>query len=321
MFKIFLNNKVFECEKDETIVNAALKNGIFLNHSCLTGRCSSCKFKVIEGETEICENELALSSLERDNNYILTCVRKPVSDIWLDAEDLSAYGLVKSRTFPVKIDSFQNLSESIVMVTLRLPPNQKFNFLEGQYIDVIRGGIKRSYSIANASNAGKIELLIKNYEGGQMSNYWFNEMKINDLLRIEGPKGTFFLRDHEKGQNLVFLATGTGIAPIKSILESEKFREKADDFENIYVFWGMRFSSEIFWSPTNKKIFFIPVLSREGKIKKYVQDILLDQQIALENSMFYACGSEEMINQTRNKLILNGLNENSFFSDSFVQSN
>ncbi|SIS84571.1 FAD-binding oxidoreductase [Belliella pelovolcani] len=322
MFKVFLkDNTSFECESGDTIVNAAMKNGVFLDHSCLSGRCSSCKFKVIKGDSIASENEISLSEDDVNKNYILTCVRKPLSDIYLDAEDLSSFGLKKPKTLPSKVASFEKLTDLILKVKLRLPPTQNFEFIEGQYVDIIKGSIKRSYSIASSSSSDNLEFLIKNYEGGFMSQYWFNDLAINDLLRIEGPKGTFFLRNNHDKDTLVFVGTGTGIAPIKSIIESENFDEKTKHIKNIFIFWGMGYSEEIFWKPNNSRVKFVPVLSRETDRKLYVQNVIFDYHFNLESTVVYACGSDIMISELKSKFLNSGLNEKDFFSDSFVQSN
>lgn len=322
MFKIFLkDNKSFDCDSDDTIIRAALKNGVFLDHSCLTGRCSSCKFKVLDGKSIASESEISLTKNDINQNFILTCVRKPLSDIYLDAEDLSHFGLTKPKIFPAKVSSFEKLTDSIIKVKLRLPPNQNFEFIEGQYVDIIKGPIKRSYSIASASSSDSLEFFVKNYDGGLMSNYWFNELAINDLLRIEGPKGTFFLRNNPDKDTLVFVGTGTGIAPIKSIIESENFNEKTKSFKKIFVFWGMRYKEEIFWKPNNSRVELVPVLSRETEKKQYVQDVIENFKFDTVKTVVYACGSDAMILNVKNNLLSSGLLESDFYSDSFVQSN
>lgn len=321
MFKISLQDgKSFDCESNESIIAGALRNGVFLDHSCLSGRCSSCKFKLLSGETTCEMDELPLSEDDKSHGYILSCIRKPTSDILLDAEDLGEYGLTKPKTVPAKISEIKQLTEDIILVKLRFPPNQRPFFLEGQYVNVIKGSLKRSYSIANSSNALDLELIIKNYQGGQMSNYWFEEAKPNDLLRLEMPKGTFFLRNHPEKSTLLFLATGTGIAPIKSILENPIHSEKIKNFQRVIVLWGMKYKREIFWNPT-VDLEFIPALSRDTFPKKYVQDVLLDLNLDFENTIIYACGSDEMIQQAKLISIKNGLIEKNFYSDAFVASN
>jgi len=322
LFQIKLKDfKSFSCDSNQTIIEAALKSGIFLDHSCLTGRCSSCKFKVISGESFTEFEESPLSSFEKSEGFILTCIRKPLSDLELDAEDLGEYGFSQSVTIPAKINAIQQLTPEIIQVNLRVPPNQKVNFLEGQYLNVIWNGIKRSYSIANPSSSFEIELIIKNYQGGAMSTYWFGQAKTNDLMRLEIPKGTFFLRNHPGKENLVFLATGTGIAPIKSILESTTNQVKLGQFKRIFVLWGMKFEKEIFWEPSSSEVEFIPVLSRESQSKRYVQNVISNLELDMTNTVIYACGSEDMIQDARNKSIQLGLNSNHFYSDAFVASN
>lgn len=327
MFQIQLqNNKSFQCDPNDTIVKAALREGVFVEHSCLSGRCSSCKVLVESGESIALQDELTLTESEKREGYILACIRKPLSDLKLAAEDLGEYGFQKPKTIPIKVNSIQQLNEDIIKVSLRFPPNQSLSFLPGQYIDVIKGTTTRSYSIANASNQGFIDLIIKKYDGGVMSDYWFNHLKTNDLLRMEGPKGTFFLRKKGDKDILVFLATGTGIAPIKAICEDKNNFEELNKYKEIFIFWGMKYQNEIFWQPQIEdfKINFIPILSREnqeGSTKRYVQHAVLNENIDFSASIIYACGSNDMILEAKKHLIAEGLSESDFYSDAFVSSN
>jgi CDP-4-dehydro-6-deoxyglucose reductase len=311
----------FDCNDNETIIEAALRHKVFLDHSCLTGRCSSCKFRVLSGDTATSSEELPLSEAEKQAGYVLTCVRKPLSDIELEAEDLSQYGVASAVTIPAKVNAIDSLTSEIIRVHLRVPPHQKVNFLEGQYVNVVWNGIKRSYSIASPSSSPEIELIIKNYKGGAMSAYWFQQVKTNDLLRLEIPKGTFFLRNHPNKSTLVFLATGTGIAPIKAILESSANQKKLGNFSNILMLWGMKYQNELFWKPNNDHIQLIPVLSREASPKRYVQDIIEDLKLEMAKTVIYACGSNDMIQAAKNKSEQLGLNSNHFYSDAFLASN
>jgi CDP-4-dehydro-6-deoxyglucose reductase len=159
-----------------------------------------------------------------------------------------------------------------------------------------------------------------------MSEYFFKKAKINDLLRLEGPLGTFFYRE-SNFKNIVFLATGTGVAPVKSILEGlDKSHEQYYN-KNLWVIVGARYQEDLFWKPIfkNLNIKYIPVLSRQDNNwhgeKGYVQDIVLNQQIDLENAQVYACGSNDMINSAKELFFKNKLKENNFFSDAFVQTN
>ena len=245
----------------------------------------------------------------------------------IQADALSEYGISIPKTLPAKINKIVKLTEDVIKVELRLPPNQLLNFIAGQYVNIIKGNIKRSYSVGSSSKEkGHIDLFIKKYPGGLLSNYWFNEAKVNDLLRLEGPRGTFFMRNNSGFENIIFLATGTGIAPVKSILESLSASNEVFSDKKVYLFWGVRNFTDLFWSPKNiaLNINDFPVLSRE-KIPKtyegYVQNVLLNEKIELSNSIVYACGSNEMILESKIVLIEKGLPKNNFYSDAFVTSN
>ena len=328
MFKIKLNNnKTFTSDKDSTIFEAAKKNNIVLEHSCLSSRCRSCMVKVLSGNTINKEVELVLTEEDKNENFVLSCNAKPLSDLELDIEDLGEITLFEKKIIPSKISVIEKLTDDVIKVVLRIPPNSNFNFNSGQYVNVIKGNLTRSYSIANSSNhKNQLEFFIKNYINGLMSEYFFKEAKINDLLRLEGPIGTFFLRD-SSFKNIIFLATGTGIAPIKSILEGLEKSHQLYQNKNLWVFIGARYKNDLFWEPNSEtlNIKYIPVLSRQDNDwngeKGYVQDIVLKQQIDLENTQVYACGSYDMINSAKELFFKNNLKENNFFSDAFVQTN
>lgn len=329
MFKVKLrNNKEFLCDGETTIFDAAKSNGIALEHSCLNARCRSCAVKVLNGETVNVEEELVLSTEEKNEGFVLSCNSKPTSDLKLDIEDLGNIVFYDKKIVPAKINVIEFVANDVIKLILRLPPNANFNFISGQYINIIKGNLSRSYSIANSANVkNQLEFYIKNYKNGQMSHYLFQEAKINDLLRFEGPLGSFFLRDSSK-KTIIFLATGTGVAPVKSILDQlESSDQVGIRNKNYWVFVGARYEKDLFWSPkyNNVKINYIPTLSRsngdwKGE-KGYVQDIVLKQNINLKNAQVYACGSNQMIESAKKLLTANALNENEFYSDAFVETN
>lgn len=314
------NNKKFVCNSDETILSAALKNGFLLNYSCRTGNCLSCKYKILEGDTSCANEEIVLTDEEKSQGYVLLCQRKPLSNIKIEGEDLSEYDISKPSIIPSRINEISSKTNDIICVSLRVPPNTIINFLPGQYLDVIRDNIKRSYSIASQISDANIELLIRRYENGKMSDYWFNNAKVNDLIRLELPKGTFFLRNNGSIKTVVFLATGTGIAPVKSIIESySDYLMRL--YNRVIILWGMRYENEIFWKPDYDFIEFIPVLSRANSTKTYVQDLLPTLNIEWSNSAIYACGSLHMIISAFKAACKLGLKEDNFYSDAFVKSN
>ncbi len=330
MFTIKLNNnKSFSCEESSTIFSAAEAANILLEHSCLSGRCRSCMVKILEGKTNKLHDEFVLSEIEKKQGYILSCISKPLTDLKLDIEDLGDIKLSKSKTVPAKVDAIEKVTDNVIKVILRLPPSSNFTFIAGQYINVIKGNIKRSYSIANnLREDSKLELLIKKYPKGEMSRYWFGEAKQNDLIRIVGPLGTFFFRSQPEIENIVFLATGTGIAPVKAIIEqlSNDYEKLAN--KKIFIIWGGRYPEDIFFNPDKTKLDsckFIPVLSRASDLWKgelgYVQEILLKEMDDFSKTQVYGCGSNLMIESAKKTLIEKGLPKNNFYSDAFVASN
>ena len=317
-------NKEFISVEGGTILESALSAGFVFDYSCKNGQCGTCKTTLLKGEIIEIQEQLALNK-EDANNQFLTCCCVAASDILIDAIDLSAMHGIEVKILPTRINSLDLLSEDIMQVKLRLPPASNFEFLEGQFIDIIGpNSIRRSYSIASIPSNEEIIFLIKKVEYGELSNYWFNKARQNDLLRIEGPKGTFFLRD--KSKQLVFLATGTGIAPIISILNGLDSQSDFNQIENISLFWGNRVQQDFIWSPNFKKINvdFYPIISRKDDNWKgeigYVQDIALRVCDNTQKINVYACGASEMIDSAKVGFTKAGLNEKDFHSDAFVQS-
>ena len=321
------NERTFEVPSGTLLLDAALASGVILPYSCRTGRCGTCKTKVRSGRTRPILIESALSETELAEGWILTCARVAESDVFLETEDISGFELRPSRTFPSRILSLERLAPKVLRVLLRLPPPANFKFIAGQYIDVIGpGGVRRSYSIAGASVDGSVlELHIATVEGGVMSRYWFTEAKSNDLLRFNGPLGTFFMRS-ASGLDLIFLATGTGIAPIKSMLESLASLPKDQLPKSVTVLWGGRGTLDQYLDITNiyADAVYIPVHSQPAAswkgAKGYVQDTLLDLVPNFNNCVVYACGSEAMICSAKKQILAAGLPPQRFYSDAFVSS-
>lgn len=321
-----LDGKIFEAIEGEAMLDAALRANVTLDYSCRTGRCSTCKTRVSRGSTVALHDETGLTRAEIDAGWILSCVRGATSDVEIDVESLGDVKLPPAKTLPCRIQSLQKISADVMKIVLRLPPNNSFDYLPGQYIDVVgHGGVRRSYSIANAPRADQtLEIHVRQVLGGVMSQYWFEQAKPNDLLRFHGPLGTFFLRSID-GLDLIFLATGTGIAPVKSMLEQlgQSGQSKA---RSVSVFWGGRTQSDLYWDvqQTASRHQFVPVLSRAGSEWRgetgHVQQALLSGQWDWQRAVVYACGSDAMIHDARQQLIEAGLSERRFHSDAFVCS-
>ena len=321
------NGREFSATTGASLVDAALSVGITLPHSCKTGRCSTCKCKVLQGETMALQTETGLTDTEKTEGWILSCVRSAQTDVTLEVEDLGNVVLPPSKTLPCRISSIDRLATDVVRIMLRLPPTADFRSIPGQYIDVIGpGGVRRSYSLANANTADKtLELHIRAVDGGVMSDYWFKQAKANDLLRFNGPLGTFFLRGLDQ-LHLVFLATGTGIAPVKAMLESLSYSAPEQAPQSVTVFWGGRTAEDHYFDPQSIPAGhrFVPVLSRAAVgwagVSGYVQDVLLATQPDLARTAVYACGSDAMIRSAKASLLAEGLPDKRFFADAFVPS-
>lgn len=321
------NGREFTTTAGATLVDAALSAGITLSHSCKTGRCSACKCKVLHGETTALQIETGLTDAEKAEGWILSCVRSAETDVTLEVEDLGNVVMPPSKTLPCRISSIDRLAADVVRVMLRLPPTADFRSIPGQYIDVIGpGGVRRSYSLANANTADKtLELHIRAVDGGVMSDYWFKRAKVNDLLRFNGPLGTFFLRGLDQ-LHLVFLATGTGIAPVKAMLESLIHIASEQAPQSVTVFWGGRTAEDLYFDPQAIPAGhrFVPVLSRAANgwagVSGYVQNALIATQPDMARTVVYACGSDSMIRSAKASLLAGGLPYNRFFADAFVPS-
>lgn len=319
--------RVFPADPAVSILDAARAAGVVLEYSCRTGRCGICKAPA-SGDTAVLRTEdESLSRKEAAQGLILTCCRAAIGNVALDIEPLDRLAGLEIKTMPARIVSITRLAPEIVAVVLKTPPASPMRFVAGQYVDVLADGVRRSYSLANAPRAdGLLELLVKRYPGGHLSDYWFERAQPNDLIRIEGPFGTFFLRD-EGPRDLLFLATGTGIAPVKALLEEIAAGPARAAWHRIRVFWGNRERENFCWNPVTLglDIGFHHLLSGAddawtGK-RGYVHDAAVADGFDPADTVVYACGSNAMIASARARLTTLGLPARRFFSDAFVSSN
>ncbi len=322
------SGKSFNSIDGASILDASSSSMVYLPYSCKSGRCSSCKCKVIKGLTVALQEETGLTADEKNEGWILSCVRVAKTDVTLEVEDLDGTLLPPKKTLPCKISSIEKLAPDVIKIMLCLPPASAFNYFPGQYIEVIGAcGLRRSYSLAGASRADKqLELHIRRVAGGALSKYWFDTAKVGDLLRLNGPLGTFFLRHSVANRDLIFLATGTGFAPIKAMLESLVNMPLQKQPKSVNIYWGARKLEDLYWDFKRFQLDFrfTPVLSRahaewSGAVG-YVQQVALTMHSELDNASVYACGSTEMIQSAKTVLTNAGLPANHFFSDAFVCS-
>ncbi|WP_416652663.1 FAD-binding oxidoreductase [Candidatus Pseudothioglobus sp. Uisw_086] len=319
-----IEGDIFESADNTSILNCALSSNIIFEYSCDSGRCGACKANLIKGEISEIKPQLALNKKDKSSQF-LTCCCEASSDILIDATNLSALQGIEIKILPARINSLTLLSEDIIEVKLRVPPTSNFIFLEGQHVDIIGpNSMKRAYSMANTVSDKEITFLIKKVKKGVFSNYWFKDAQLNDLLRIQGPKGTFFLRDRTK--SLVFLATGTGIAPIIAILKEMDNNSAIARSEKISLFWGNREEKDFIWhfNFNNIDVDYHQVVSRKSDTWKgevgYVQDVAIKTLKTFKNTNTFACGSIKMINAAKYSFIEAGLDEKDFYSDAFVEN-
>jgi CDP-4-dehydro-6-deoxyglucose reductase, E3 len=319
--------RTFAADPAISILDAARNEGVTLEYSCRTGRCGICKAPLLGGTTTVLRPEESLTPEEAASDLILTCCRSASGDVVLDIEPLDRLAGFEIKTIPSRIVSIDRLAPEIVRVVLKTPPTSPMRFLPGQYIDVIANGVRRSYSLANAPRGdGLLELLIKRYPGGHLSRFWFEQAKPNDLLRIEGPFGTFFLRDAAP-TNILFLATGTGIAPVKALLEELAADAERAARHRISVFWGNREAENFCWDPAGLglDVGFHHLLSGAATDwsgqRGYVHKAAVNHGIDPNDTVVYACGSSAMIASAREEMLALGLSPKRFFSDAFVSSN
>ena len=303
----------------ECILDDALEQSIPLEHSCKTGDCGVCSAEVISGNVKNENGEIV------HQGTVLTCQSKALSDVTLKVNCYLELALFKLQTLPCKVASFEYVTDDIVVLKLRFPPTAKFDFLPGQYVDLNFKGIKRSYSIANSKQVSSgLELHIRKVENGRMSEAVFTDLKQNQLLRIEGPKGTFFIRKDNKP--LILVAGGTGIAPVKAMVEELLANQ---DQRDVHIYWGMNTKNSFYLKVFDElvmqysHIHYIPVLSGDeqwGGRMGLVHQAVCDDFDSLSGYQVYACGSPLMINVAKESFSEKQLPAEQFFSDAFTPS-
>lgn len=310
----------FSANAQDTVLNAALSDKKFLEHSCRKGDCGLCTAVVLSGEVK---NELGNTV---SSGKVLTCSSYPQSDLVLQANYFPELAEIECQTFPCKVVSLVFNTHDLVTLTLRLPPTAQFKYLPGQYIDLIYQGVRRSYSVANAQSVSLgVELHIRLLPEGEFSQLLSSGCEVGTLMRIEGPKGTFFVR--KAANPLLFIAGGTGFAPIKAMVE-ELLHNNTDRM--IYVYWGMANAASFYsdcptqWLKQYDKLHYVPVVSEKDTSwngrKGFVHAAVLEDFTHLNDFHVYACGSPLMINSAKETFIAKGLDESHFYADIFVPS-
>ena len=326
------SGNTFKVGADETILDAALRQGIGLPYGCRNGACGSCKGTLVSGVMEYgTYQERTLRPEEIAAGKALFCVGKPKCDLTLEVKEIGAAGDLQIRVLPCRVEKKEIVSPDVAVLSLKLPAQERLQFLAGQYIDILlKGGKRRSFSIANAPHEDQfIELHIRQIPGGEFTNHVFNEMRDRAILRFEGPHGTFFLRE-DSDKPIIFMAGGTGFAPIKSVV-SHALHNHID--REMVLYWGCRSLADLYmarlaaqWANEHPNLTFIPVLSEPKPEDNWsgrtglVHQAILDDFPSLAGYQVYACGAPAMIDAGQKAFFGRGLPEDEFFADSFTYS-
>lgn len=329
MPEIKINEKIIiQSNDNESILDSILRNGRSHNYSCLNGRCNSCRVKILNGKTIKLNEEIGLSSEDKESNYILSCSRSALENISIESKNFYETSPLKVNFIPSKIFSIKKFTNDIAELFLKIPNRIDFDFIPGQYLSLKYQNIERSYSILSFDSDNKIlSILCKKIQQGLFSNYLFEEAKENDRIIIKGPLGMINIF-HSDVKNYIFLATGVGISPIKSMLNSQ---QGVNFFKNkkMIILWGNRYKENFIYNfQQEMKLFNLDVFNclskKDSELNDYefgyVQEIMIKKNISLEDSIIYACGSNEMINNAYLICKDNDFDMSFFYSDAFLDS-
>lgn len=331
------SGKTFSVEADETVLEAALRQSINLPYGCKNGACGSCKGRLLTGKiTHGDHSQSALSPADETAGATLLCCAHPQTDLLIEVREVQGGGDIPVRKVPCRINTIKFASDDVAILQLQLPASERFQFLAGQYLEfLLKDNKRRAYSIANAPHEeGPLELHIRHLPGGLFTDPLFGQtadgkqIKEKDILRFEGPLGSFFLREDSK-KPIIFLASGTGFAPIKAMLTS--IQNKKIDRE-IHFYWGGRRPKDLYmdslcqeFTHTIPGFHYIPVISealpedgwqgRTGFVHRAVMHDFSD----LSSYQVYACGAPIVITAARTDFVKEcRLPEEEFFADSFT---
>ena len=329
------SGRSFEAEPAETMLAAGIRQGIGLPYGCKDGACGSCKCKKISGTvTHGPHQDKALSAQEEADGYVLTCCGTPTSDVVLESRQVTHAGAFPIKKMPARVALLEKLSPDVVRLKLQLPANDIIQYHAGQYVEfILRDGARRSYSMANAphtlieSGAPMVDLHIRHMPGGKFTDHVFGAMKEKEILRIEGPYGSFHLQESPKP--IVLLASGTGFAPIKAIIEHMQFMGITRD---AVLYWGGRRPHDLYMDEWVKArcaemphLKYVPVVSdalpEDGWSGRtgFVHQAVLQDLPDLSGHQVYACGAPIVVDSARKDFVEKaGLPEHEFFADAFT---
>ncbi len=326
------SNHQYSTPEHETILESALREGFAVPYGCRNGACGSCKGKILQGQVDYGKyQDTALSETEKLAGMALFCTARPLTDVVIECREVGAARDIPVKTMPCRVQKMEQIAHDVMILHLKLPANERLQFLAGQYIDILlKDGKRRSYSLANAPHDDDfLQLHIRHVPGGLFTDQVFNTMQEKAILRFEGPHGSFFLRE-DSTKPIILMAGGTGFAPIKGILEHAF---QAHSKREMVLYWGVHSLRDLYmphlagqWQQEHANFTFIPVLSgplpedhwpgRTGRVHQAVLDDFAD----LSGYQVYACGAPQMISTARQAFAAKGMPEDEFFADAFTFS-
>ncbi|CAM8662153.1 UbiB 2-polyprenylphenol hydroxylase and related flavodoxin oxidoreductases [Comamonadaceae bacterium] len=324
------SGRQFSAQSDETLLAAGIRQGVGLPYGCKDGACGSCKCKMLSGSVVHGAHQTkALSPEEESQGLVLTCCATATSDVVLESRQVSAEGELPIKKMPTRVTSLQKVSADVMLIQLQLPANDSFQYKAGQYIEfLLRDGARRSYSMANAPQGNSVELHIRHMPGGKFTDHVFGSMKEKEILRVEGPHGSFYLRE-ESDKAIVMVASGTGFAPIKALLEQ---MESAGSTRPVALYWGGRRPADLYMDGWVKELQnrmpslrYVPVVSDALDEDQWTGRVGFVHQAALEDFQdmreyqVYACGAPIVVESARRDFVAHaGLPPEEFYADAFT---
>ena len=320
------SGKCFAVEPGESVLDAARRSGLALPYSCLSGACGSCKATLIEGQCHYPRNPpSALNASEVAHHQVLLCQAHPLSDLVIAAREVASVADMPCRVMALRVMEKQLLAPQVMRLLLRPPRDQTLNRVAGQYVDVLLPeGKRRAFSVANAPHSGpEIELHVRHVEGGDFTHRVFHEIQVGSTLRVEGPLGTFVPREHSE-RPMIFVAGGTGFAPIKTLIEH--FLHLGTR-RAMSLYWGARTPEELYLRSLPEQwageswLRFVPVISdaqtASGERTGFVHEAVLKDHPDLSTFDVYMSGPPALIEAGRRGFVEAGLPEDRLYYDSF----
>jgi NAD(P)H-flavin reductase/quinol-cytochrome oxidoreductase complex cytochrome b subunit len=323
-------NKTVHARPGETLLDAGLRAGVALPFECRSGGCGVCKATLLAGDVDRGDYlASALSKEECAKGKLLLCCATALSDVEVEYEEGAAVREQPMGVYPARVERLEKIAHDVMRVALHLVGGRKIEFEAGQYVNIILpDGDRRSYSFTVPSGeTDVVELHVRRMPGGKFTTHVFEHMKAGDLVRFEGPIGTFVLREPSE-RPLIFVAGATGFAPVKSLLE-QAFRMGIT--RPLYFYWGVRKRRDLYmaelperWAKEHANFKFVPVLSEAGPDDEwtgrtgFVHEAILADFPDLSGFAIYACGSMKMVEAAKPAFVAQGLGEEYCFSDAFT---